>query len=96
MEKLSLALRVRADEEGLWLEDDGRRLPLPVSFWHALADALREAGQPELAGRLERAIRDAQERHVRADEKFRCMAGAYSPEEARRCQALLEEDLKSG
>lgn len=96
MERLSLALRVQADEEGLWLEDDGRRLPLPDSFWHALADALREAGQGELAGRLERAIHDAQERRGRAEAKFRCMEGAYSPEEARRCQALLEEDLKSG
>ncbi len=96
MERLCVALRIQADEDGLWLEDDGRRLQLPVSFWDTLAGALRDGGQPELADRLERAIRDVQERQVRAEAQFRCMEGAYSPDEARRCQALLADDLKNG
>ncbi|QAA76550.1 MAG: hypothetical protein BIP78_0784 [Candidatus Bipolaricaulis sibiricus] len=96
MDKLCVALRIQADEDGLWLEDDGRRVPLPGSFWHALAGALRDAGQPELAGRVERAHAESEERRVRAQAKFLCMDPAYSPEQARRCHELLEEDLKSG
>ncbi|HEU67887.1 MAG TPA: hypothetical protein ENN53_01490 [Candidatus Acetothermia bacterium] len=96
MEKLSVALRIQADEDGLWLEDDGRRVPLPVSFWRALAAALRDAGQPELAGRLHQAIEETGAKRIRSEAKFRCMDPAYSPEEARRCQELLKEDLRSG
>ncbi len=96
MAKLSLALRIQADEEGLWLEDDGRRVPLPDSFWHALVEALRDAGQPELAERLDDAVAQAKANRVRSEAKFRCMEPAYSPEDARRCQELLKEDLRSG
>lgn len=96
MERLCVALRVQADEDGLWLEDDDRRVPLPDTFWHALADTLRDAGQPDLAGRLEQAIAEAEARRVRAEAKFRCMDPVYSPEEARRCQEVLGEDFKTG
>ncbi len=96
MEKLCLSFRIQADEDGLWLEDDGRRVPLPGSFWHALAHALRDAGQPELAGRVERAYAESEERRARAQAKLLCMDPAYSPEQARRCSELLEEDLRSG
>jgi hypothetical protein len=96
MEKLCVALRIQADGDGLWLEDDGRRIPLPTSFWHSLAQALHEAGQPELAGRLEGAIAEAKAKRVRAEAKFRCMDPVFSPEEARRCHELLEEDLSTG
>lgn len=96
MEKLCVALRVQADEDGLWLEDDDRRVPLPDTFWHALADTLRDAGQPDLAGRLEQAIAVAEAKRVRAEAKFRCMDPVYSPEDARRCQEVLGEDFKTG
>lgn len=96
MEKLCVALRVQADEDGLWLEDDGRRISVPDTFWRALADTLRDAGQPDLAGRLEQAIAEAEAKRVRAEAKFRCMDPVYSPEEARRCQEVLGEDLKAG
>ncbi len=96
MEKLCLSFTIQADEDDLWLEDDGRRVPLPGSFWHALAAALRDAGQPELAGRVERAHAESEERRARAQAKFLCMDPAYSPEQARRCHELLEEDLRSG
>jgi len=95
MEKLCVALRVQADEDSLWLEDDGRRVPLPTSFWHTLVQALREAGQLELAGRLEGALVEAEAKRARAEAKFRCMDPAYSPQEARRCHELLDEDIKS-
>lgn len=95
MERLQLELRMRADEDGLWLEDGGERISLPSSFWSALAYALREAGQPELARRLERVIEEARAKRARAEAKFRCMDPVYSPEEARRCHELLDEDLVS-
>ncbi len=96
MEKLCVVLSVQADEDGLWLEDDGRRVPLPDTFWHALAGALRNAGQADLAGRLEQVIAEAGTKRARAEAKFRCMDPVYSPEEARRCQEALGEDLNTG
>jgi hypothetical protein len=96
MEKLCVALSIQADEDGLWLEDDGRRVSLPDSFWHALVEALRDAGQPGLAARLAQVIEESGAKRIRSEAKFRCMDPVYSPEEARRCQEVLGEDLKTG
>ncbi len=95
METEAVVFKIWADEDGLWLEDGGRRVLLPGSFWQVLGRALREAGHADLASRVERVLVQAEQRRARLQAKFLCMDPAYSPEQARRCRELLEEDLKA-
>ncbi|GEM_PF-1517765 len=96
MEELVLEVHVRGGKEAsLWLWDvrAERRLTLPDAFWRSLSKSLREKGEATLASQVEAAINRVATSRRREEAKQRCMDLVYSPEEYRRCQELIREDL---
>ena len=95
--ELDLRVHLKGGEQaGLWLEDlsSGRVIRLPESALGALAETLREAGEEELAGRVEALHQEAVAARRREEAKHRCMDVIYSQDEYRRCLELLREELK--
>lgn len=89
-------VRLEQEEPGLWLEEaaTGKKVRLPPSALRALADSLREAGEAELATKIEALHRAAVAARRLEEAKQRCMDVTYSSEEYRRCLEILWEDLK--
>ena len=84
------------DQPGLWLEDRkaSRRVRLPAAALRPLAEALREAGEEELAARISALHRAAVAAQRLEEARQRCMDLTYSQEEYRRCLELLREELQ--
>ncbi len=95
MDDLELVFKV-TKEELLALAGGGRRLDLPLSFWRALGQSLRQAGYAEFATLIDQAVSAAQARERLLAEKLQCMDPAYDPEVQKRCQLILEPDLRAG
>lgn len=96
MEELVLEIHVRGGKEAdLWLWDvrAERRLTLSDAFWRYLSESLRERGEATLASQVEAALNRVVAGRRREEAKQRCMDLVYSPEEYRRCQELIREDL---
>ena len=83
------------DSPGLWLEDvaSGQRVKLPPAALRLLAEALREAGEEELAGKVAALHRAAVAAQRLEEARQRCMDLTYSQEEYRRCLELLRGEL---
>jgi len=97
MEELVFEVHVRGGKgASLWLRDvrAGRTLMLPDAFWRSLAESLTEAGEATLASQVEAALNTVIAGRHREEAKQRCMDLVYSPEEYRRCQELIREDLE--
>ncbi|HAF71201.1 MAG: hypothetical protein XD60_0626 [Acetothermia bacterium 64_32] len=96
MGELVLEVHVQGGREaGLWLEEVGakRRISLPDAFWRAFSESLREAGEGALASQVEAALQALVAARRREEARRRCMDLVYSPEEYRRCQELIREEL---
>ncbi len=91
-----LELVLKATREELWVEEGrtGARLELPLEFWRAVAEHLRNAAYSHHAAVIDQAIASFLARERVLSEKLACMDPAYDENVQARCQVLLAEDLR--